>query len=257
MNFVRPSFKRALALIGSLLIGVVYSEVTKPVLRYRYRQRKDFPESSESFEKSVFGLERCAVSFINLDRRPDRREEMVAELEKLGLENYNAFRAIEASPGSLGCSLSHAALLQVEQENSDLIMVCEDDARFLLGRKELDEIVEAFYLDLRLDLLCLSYKIQNSPLLVDDKFAISNNIQTTACYIVRRQHVSKLSKVMNRSANRLARGWPEWFSALDIAWKALQRWELIFAIPQRPCVIQRASFSDVEGRTVDYWGPSL
>ncbi len=238
--------------LASFLFGPLYSRLTIPFLLGRLESRK----RNFSLQSSTgYGLDRCAVTFINLARRPDRLRLIEDEFFRLGFGKACRFEAIEAKPGSLGCALSHTASLVEFDFNSELLMICEDDATFLVDRSELDDVIEKFYFDWRLDVLCLSYLVENELVNLDDTFAISNNVQTAACYVVRAQNVDRLVKKFSQSAGRLARGWPTWVSAIDIAWKSLQRWEMVFAVPRKLCVVQRASFSDIEGKDVDYfWG---
>src|ERR1700761_1448299 len=79
--------------------------------------------------------------YINLDRSPDRRAQIEAELEKLaGIGAYERFAAVDghASPlrpefgfrGMLGCFLSHLGVLEAnrDQGGDDWLHVIEDDA---------------------------------------------------------------------------------------------------------------------------------
>lgn len=79
---------------------------------------------------------------INLDSRPDRRREMRAELQRIGLEpehpQIELFSAIRpenagafASVGARGCFLSHLAVLKrARSENCRAVLILEDDASF-------------------------------------------------------------------------------------------------------------------------------
>lgn len=92
------------------------------------------------------------IYIINLERRPDRKKEMMNKLEKLGLENYEFVNAVDgqkdkiknsyeklkidkktkiSSQGHYGCSLSHIKVLKKAKENGyKKIMVLEDDIDF-------------------------------------------------------------------------------------------------------------------------------
>ena len=64
--------------------------------------------------------------FINLERSPDRRSAMEAQLRKLGLsDRYERFRAIDGDDGQKACFQSHALLLK---ETGCPVHVLEDDA---------------------------------------------------------------------------------------------------------------------------------
>jgi GR25 family glycosyltransferase involved in LPS biosynthesis len=64
--------------------------------------------------------------FINLDRSPDRRASMEAQLQKLGLsDRYERFSAIDGEDGQKACFQSHVLLLK---ETGCPVHVLEDDA---------------------------------------------------------------------------------------------------------------------------------
>ena len=64
--------------------------------------------------------------FINLDRSPDRRASMEAQLQKFGLsDRYKRFSAIDGEDGQKACFQSHVLLLK---ETECPVHVLEDDA---------------------------------------------------------------------------------------------------------------------------------
>ncbi len=92
------------------------------------------------------------IYIINLERRLDRRKEMVNKLEKMGLTNYEFISAVDgqkhriknayeklkidgktkiSNSGHFGCSLSHIKVLKKAKEKGySQIMVLEDDIEF-------------------------------------------------------------------------------------------------------------------------------
>jgi glycosyl transferase family 25 len=102
------------------------------------------------------------VFIINLEHRIDRREKILKELEKVGIENYEFFKAIKPNVnmvkewnrnflnpipewfkktggdetkyriGSLGCMLSHYEILKIcLQNNYENVLILEDDTEFV------------------------------------------------------------------------------------------------------------------------------
>ena len=91
------------------------------------------------------------IYVINLDSRPDRMASVEKQLENANISNYKRFSAIKVEPenlsrystvsydrfekkyskyilGSLGCKLSHLAVIKEAQENDyDRILILEDD----------------------------------------------------------------------------------------------------------------------------------
>ena len=100
-----------------------------------------------------------AILVINLARRGDRLAKFDAEMKRLKISSYTRFEAIEDEVGILGCTLSHAACVrQIVDRSLSCAMICEDDARFLVTREELDVLVEAFLDDDQAEVACLAYK---------------------------------------------------------------------------------------------------
>ena len=249
-------FRGKIRVLAVWFIGPFYSNLTKPILLSRVVIRKFLtPKISDLRLNSSTpqGLDRCKIVYINLASRPDRKLEIEGEFRRLGLRYFQRFEAIARERGIVGCNLSHAAVLSGEHYSEELVMVCEDDAQFLASREEIDQIIEFFVSQSWLDVLCLGNRVENKAIRINQDFAISNNIQTTSCYVVRRKHLALIGAIFAKSAKKLERGSPVWLNALDIAWKSAQRWRLVFAVPRKEMVVQRASFSDIEKREVDYF----
>lgn len=207
----------------------------------------------------------CYISIINLKRRVDRREECRAELKEIGvLETEGAFfpaREVK-NFGQLGCSLSHAMALSsfLYTSNSNYALILEDDFRFA-DAKVFPDLLQTILVDKRWDVFLLGHnvavpveKIDNTP------FQRVVNAQTTSGYIVRRSYAPQLIETFFRSAELLRSiiGLPPGnfiharrLYCCDILWKELQIKDRFFCtFPQ--IIQQRASFSDVENRFVDY-----
>jgi GR25 family glycosyltransferase involved in LPS biosynthesis len=61
-------------------------------------------------------LNTIPVMYINLDSRPDRKEHVVKELEKVGVKEATRFKAIELENGALGCSMSHLKCIEIAKK---------------------------------------------------------------------------------------------------------------------------------------------
>ena len=106
------------------------------------------------------------VFVINLKERVDRREEMIKELERVQIENYEFFDGIRPTIqelnnwnpfyikniptwfkrlnkdeikyriGALGCLLSHLNIIRISKERGyKNVMILEDDTKFTFGEK--------------------------------------------------------------------------------------------------------------------------
>lgn len=199
------------------------------------------------------GLKRCDIRYINLDQRPDRRAEFEYEMRRIGVSWHVRVPATAASPGILGCGLSHTRVVREwTMAPGRLLLVCEDDAEFVSPRGELDALIEEFVARPELKILALANRTAwHIP--ICEKLGISSDIQTAAAYVAKPEIAGELVKVFDRSVRRLVAGAPAQVAAHDIAWKKLQKKQL-FAVPRRRSVIQRAGYSDIQAKLTDYYG---
>jgi hypothetical protein len=80
-------------------------------------------------------IDSLRVIYINLDRRPDRRAAVEAELERVGFPRSHIIRfpaiAHPTSPNA-GCNLSHAAAIRMAGElGLEAALILEDDFQFI------------------------------------------------------------------------------------------------------------------------------
>lgn len=209
-------------------------------------------ESHAPTAESDCGLRRCDVRYINLDRRPDRRVEFEREMRSIGVSWHVRVGATVAKSGPLGCSLSHTRVLREWQMlPGRLLLVCEDDAEFVLPRHEVDLLIEEFVSRPELKVLALANRTAwHTP--ISERLGVSSDIQTTAAYVVKPEIVPQLADIFDTSVHRLAAGTPAHFAALDMVWKELQKKQL-FAVPRRRFVVQRAGYSDIQDKAVNYY----
>lgn len=229
--------------------------IQNAILRVRWLKKTKKSNVNHSCEHG--GLNMCHVVYINLYTRPDRKEHIEKQFKQLKIDEYDRFDAIADKNGALGCAKSHYEVLKRweqkernKQETKNLIMVCEDDCDFKVDRAELDEMVNSFCQDERLDVLCLGNNRHNG-IDISGKFAITSDTQTTSCYLVKDTILSDLLKNINESISELQNNRPERRSAVDMKWKTLQK-IYFFAVPTKTVVTQLASYSDVRKKIVDY-----
>ena len=142
------------------------------------------------------------------------------------------FVGLGRSPlGPLGCALSHRDLVGSLVGASLPVIICEDDLEFVGRGREIWSVIEAFGRDPRLDVLCLAANVGDEPIPISQHLAISQNIATTACYVVKPLAIPLLENVFRESAERLKSGEGIETASLDQRWKILQRWSLIFSVP--------------------------
>lgn len=197
------------------------------------------------------GINVLPTRCISLMGRVDRQSMVPAEAEKMGLENFRFFYASLADNPAEGCSSSHATVLM--GEDSELpVFVIEDDFELVAEPEVFHHVVREFLLNPRLDVLCISYESGGRLVSVSDSLAIGAAILTTAAYIVKPRARKALAKAFRRSSSRLRSGIPSHLAAADVSWQGAQRTKLTFAVPSKKIARQRASFSNIERRWVDY-----
>lgn len=208
--------------------------------------------ASRPQNRGVRGLERCEARFINLAHRRDRLLSVQRQFEKIGISGAERIDAHHHENGALGCAVSHIEALRRPAAPGKVLMVCEDDLVFEATGPELSAYVEEFFANPVLDVLCLAYNLGEAPTRVSRRLSITRNTQTTACYLVKEKARATVLAVFEESEFELRNGKAAGDAAIDVLWKKLQSGKLFFAIPNRRLGHQAPSFSDVEGRFVDY-----
>jgi hypothetical protein len=219
-------------------------------LRLKWRWRDAACVAPEGLDEGN-GLDRCDIVYINLEHRNDRREGIEAQFAKLGAKNVARFEAHKHERGAIGCAMSHRDVLGAAcPAMGRLLMVCEDDLEFLVDRVRLDHLIERFFRDSRMDVLCLAYSRRNG-VVIDPDFLITSNTRTTSCYLVKPHVLDMMQRTSSESVTLLEAGEPDKVAAVDVTWRAVQR-KFIFALAYPRAAQQAPSYSDVLGRTVDY-----
>jgi glycosyl transferase, family 25 len=201
--------------------------------------------------------------YINLDTRNDRRElfeKQFEELTSLYPKDFTftpvpRFSAIkDEENGAIGCTKSHIECLRLAKANGwDHVLILEDDA--LVTHPEiLVHQVNSFLSRFRDEWDVLLFSGNNYPpfqVHSPDCFRVAN-CQTTGCYLVGSRYYDNLLQNFEEGlAAFMANPGKHYAYACDSYWKRLQmkdRWYLITPL----CVIQRAGYSDIEKKEVDY-----
>jgi hypothetical protein len=228
-----------------LTLSLPFAKIALVLGRLRFR-----------WKSSPKGIERLdGIIVINLGTRPDRLSGFAREMERLRLTNYSRFEAISDKSGILGCTKSHAECVRQMLERSDrCIMICEDDARFLVSREQLDVLVDAFLDDPRAEVACLAYRHLCPPKPHNLLFLRApGETHTTACYLVKSSIADDVLAVFEDGIEKLAMGGDRAFYGLDVIWARLQR-SRVFLIPIKRAVYQADGYSDIEEQFVSYGG---
>jgi hypothetical protein len=187
--------------------------------------------------------------YINLDRRTDRRAEVEKEFADRGLV-VERFPAIEYSPPTIGCNLSHIEVLKLARGRGyESVMIFEDDFQFVVSKEEWTQLIAR--LPKSYDVVMMGYNtIEPSP--YDDTFVRVRGAQTTSGYIVHSRFYDTLIARWEEGAELFKQS-PhlDWIYLLDQYWKPLQPNADWFAYKVR-IGRQRPGFSDLAGQFVEY-----
>ena len=210
--------------------------------------------------------ELLSVKIINLAHRTDRKEQARKEMAALGWDDddYSFFTARHMPDApARGCALSHGKAIAdfLFAEEKPFLLVLEDDFTVRAGadlRAGLEAAIShAGFWDVFLLAHNAAIPIARTP--VKDAFRVVN-AQTASAYLVGRLYAARLMEMFFRSAemqDRLknipspAREMANTVFRCDILWKHLQENDRFCA--QVPALTtQRASWSDIEKKMVDY-----
>lgn len=200
-----------------------------------------------------------AVLYINLKHRTDRKEHLLVELQKWGIDLSKVYRidAVHRSPGALGCGLSHIKALTeaFSHPTWNTILILEDDFTFRShSSQEInDGIKHLITSKSSFDISLLSY---NSEYIKynDTEFPSIKKVlfsQTTSSYIIRRHYIPTLLQNMKGAMYDMERFGKRHENCIDIHWTKLQprgKWYAIF-----PAIgYQYENYSDIENRVTSY-----
>lgn len=192
------------------------------------------------------------IYYINLDRRIDRKSHVEHQLKLLNW-NGKRFPAIHHSFGTLGCALSHLALLKYARANNlSHILIMEDDVTFLEPSIFLNNLNKFLQTHDNFDVLLLAGNNMGDYKRIDEYCVKVTHCQTTTAYLVKRHYYDTLIRNYENGINllQLYRNKPFLYS-IDQYWCSLQmihNWFLLTPLT----VIQLPNMSDIENRPTNY-----
>ena len=158
--------------------------------------------------------------------------------------NAERFAAIAATPGIVGCGLSHLAVLRLARDRGlKNVLIFEDDFQFVVYKEQFWEVLNAFFeRGIPYDVLMLSYSIQTAQP-IDTLITKVLEAETASAYIVNACFYDALIELYEEAMPQLAATGMHWIWANDQIWKRLQPTSRWFATTLR-LGKQRASYSD-------------
>jgi glycosyl transferase family 25 len=198
------------------------------------------------------------VVYINLKERKDRRKQIENELtSKISSNKIFRFEAIRDSPGHIGCTKSHIAVLETAIRNDwKNVLIVEDDAMFHNYKKSYKTLKRLMNEHPDFDVITLG----NVSAQYDRNTLRLFSGQTTTAYLVNRPYFETLLRNFKEGLEYLLptknmehpeRSINENKYAIDQYWKHLQKKDNWYIV-HPALMIQRADKSDINGVNVDY-----
>lgn len=181
--------------------------------------------------------------YINLDARKDRRDEIEGELKDIDIP-YERFPAIKTSPGTIGCSQSHLAVLkEAKSRGYKNVLVFEDDFKFLVTKEEFKTLLKKAFEEVPdYDVIMMGYAMNKSEPFTDTLMKVID-AQAASAYIVSEKFYDTLISTFDNGTVKLIQTGRHWEYANDQIWKPLQPNSKWYAFTKR-IGKQRPSFSD-------------
>lgn len=197
-------------------------------------------------------LNKINVVYINLEKRLDRKNSVINEFKKIGVEDPIRFKAIEIENGALGCSMSHLKCVENAKKNGfEYLLLCEDDIQFLNPELFLTQLNKFFSSKIDWDVVIISGNNMIPYITVNDFCIKVLNCQTTTGYIVKKTYYDKLIENYKEGIKKLINEPTNNDFKIDKYWFKLQRsdnWYLIIPLT----IIQKEDYSDIEKKITNF-----
>ena len=190
------------------------------------------------------------VVYINLKYRTDRKIHAERQFSTLGVKATRV-EALRTLDGAIGCTISHIKCIELAKQNNwSTVCICEDDVLFTnpdLLKVNLSKFLQS---DINWNVLLLGANIV-PPFEKHDFYLRVYNAQTTTSYVVNQPYYDTLLKNFKDGLELLKTNpYEKRLYAIDMYWKRLQQdnWFILYPLT----VVQKATYSDIEDRYVDY-----
>jgi glycosyl transferase family 25 len=198
------------------------------------------------------------IYYINLERREDRKQEILEELHRMGVPDSKIIRIdgiYKEGKGDWGCSLSHLkAMREFNQSKYKNCIIFEDDFMFQSNLDNLNSVFNNFFdTNIDYDVCMLS---ANGGYIDPTEYPFVSKIngtQTASGYMVNHNYSGVLLKNYEEGSDLIGKSYDkgkgddiQGMYCVDQYWKRLQdvgNWYIF----QPKIGIQRDSFSDIQG----------
>lgn len=188
-----------------------------------------------------------AFLYINLDHRPDKKEQIENEFNKMEIDKNKIFRisgVIHPKMNCIGCTLAHLSALKFAKEKGfKNFIIFEDDFQFLVDKETFYKNIQDFFdLNISYRVVMLTYSFQNTSPFNNLIFKI-NQASNAAGYLVNHNIIDKLINHYEFGAQKLEETGMHWIYTNDQIWKNLMDKDWYGFINK--IGFQRAGFSDI------------
>lgn len=187
------------------------------------------------------------IVYINLERRPDRRAQIEAELKRMDLTGEH-FAAVDIpTHGGLGCTISHAQVVrQAATDGVSSLLVLEDDFYWKVpDRATLDARVTKILESVpTYDVIMFDYALlKGEP--YNETCVRGREATCSAGYLVAGHYLSRLATCLEESSSVFAM-YPQihWLFTIDKYWNRLQATDQWYCATPR-LGTQSVGYSDV------------
>lgn len=190
------------------------------------------------------------ILYINLERRTDRNERMICELDifknqTIEIKRVNA--CATSYDGAVGCTLSHIFALKhaLMNEKNNNILILEDDFSFIRSGSEINIALEKLF-ERKYDWKCvlLSYGPETKSRQYDELLNVISMATMTSGYLIKRSIVQDLINLYQDSLKPLIQTRNHLKYAADRCWEKMMERNNWFVFNNR-LGVQCLSFSDI------------
>lgn len=224
-------------------------------------RKKNLPEppkipesfSPPKFADNVFDFSPIGkIFYINLESRKDRRVEMEAQFENLGIpaDKIERIEAVPDSFGAIGCTRSHIKAIQLaQQQGLKNALILEDDFNFTVEYLH-ENLAELKHLNFAWDVIMFSGNLLRHT---NHSTVFSKVVKalTSAGYLVNGGYYQTLLKNYQQGLEKLITSRSKLHYAIDEWFSKLQPRDKWFIFVKK-AGYQRCSYSDIEKRIVSY-----
>jgi GR25 family glycosyltransferase involved in LPS biosynthesis len=190
------------------------------------------------------------VVYINLNKRPDRREHIESFLSKHCIA-AERFEAIEHGNGLYGCGQSHLEVLKMARDNGwQNVLILEDDILFNVSSQEFNKNIERLFEEgPEFDVFMLDINLQRSVPAEQDWLVRVKYAHCAGAYIVQQHYYQTIIDLYEWALPLLLQTGMHWVYANDAVWGRLQEVDKWYTFKLQ-MIRQMGGYSDTKNMMV-------